>query len=220
MPGPEATEEQVQHGGDRTEQGDTATGRAAPGVAKRELRAALLARRRALGAAEVAATGPTVAAHLLATEEVAAARTVAAYVSVGGEPATGPVLDALREAGKRVLLPVLLPDGDLDWAEHAGELRPATRGLLEPTGTRLGPDAVGRADVVLLPGLAVDARGVRLGRGGGSYDRAMARVSPTAFTCVLLHAGELLEHVPDEPHDRAVHAAVTPAGLVRFRAPA
>ena len=100
---------------------------------------------------------------------------MAAYVAVGSEPGTAALLDALVAAGKRVVLPVLLPDGDLDWAAYAGDqdLVPARFGLLEPGGQRLGPDAVGTADVVLVPGLAVSARGERLGRGGGSYDRAL-----------------------------------------------
>ena len=110
--------------------------------------------------------------------ELAAAKTVAAYVSMGREPGTRPLLDALRTQGARVLLPVLLPDNDLDWAlyEGSGSLRPAGRGLLEPVGPQLGPDAVPDADAVLLPGLAVDGRGMRLGRGGGSYDRVLARI--------------------------------------------
>ncbi len=184
--------------------------------AKGAVRAGLLAGRRSLRPERLVEAATRIAEHLLATPEVSAASTVAAYVSLGGEPGTGPLLVALREAGVRVLLPVLQPDNDLDWAEHDGELLPAARGLLEPIGTPLGVAAVAQADVVLLPGLAADRRGLRLGRGGGSYDRAMARVAPTAFTCVLLHDGELLDEVPSEPHDRAVRAAVTPSGLTRF----
>uniref|UniRef100_UPI0030F4FC8F 5-formyltetrahydrofolate cyclo-ligase n=1 Tax=Nocardioides salarius TaxID=374513 RepID=UPI0030F4FC8F len=159
------------------------------------------------------------AEHLLASPEVRRAATVAAYVSVGGEPGTALLLDALRASGRRVLLPVLLPDGDLDWSRHEGDehLRPATRGLLEPDGERLGPDAVAGADVLLVPGLAVAADGMRLGRGGGSYDRALARVPVDTFACVLLHDDEVGLDVPREPHDRRVTAVVSPAGLRRLR---
>ena len=96
------------------------------------------------------------------------------------------LLRDLAAAGKRVILPVLLPDGDLDWAVYAGDdsLAPARLGLLEPTGPRLGVDAVATADVVLVPGLAVSTTGDRLGRGGGSYDRALGRVPVGTFTCV------------------------------------
>jgi 5-formyltetrahydrofolate cyclo-ligase len=74
-------------------------------------------------------------------------------------------------------------------------------------------DAVAGADVVLVPGLAVDANGTRLGRGGGSYDRALGRVPVGTFTCVLLYGNEILPGVPAEPHDRRVRAAATPAGI-------
>ncbi len=155
------------------------------------------------------------AEHLLAAREVRRAGTVAAYVSIGSEPGTGALLEGLRAAGKRVLLPVLLPDGDLDWGTYTGPeaLVSARRGLLEPTGPTLGVEAVALADVVLVPGLAVSPDGWRLGRGGGSYDRALGRVPVGTFTCVLLHDDEVGLAVPVEAHDRRVLAAATPTGV-------
>ena len=160
-----------------------------------------------------------VAEHLLASPEVRRAATVAAYVSVGREPGTGPLLAGLAAAGKRVILPLLQPDYDLDWAVYRGpdSLVPARRGLLEPVGTPLGPDAIGTADCVIVPGLAVDRTGLRLGRGGGSYDRALGRVPVGTFTCVVLQAGEVRDEVPADPHDRHVTAVVTEDGVLRFR---
>ncbi len=161
----------------------------------------------------------SVAEHLLASPEVRRAATVAAYVSVGREPGTGPLLAGLEAAGKRVILPLLQPDDDLDWAVYRGpdSLVPARRGLLEPVGAPLGPDAIGTADCVIVPGLAVDRTGLRLGRGGGSYDRALGRVPVGTFTCVVLHASEVRDEVPADPHDRQVTAVVTEEGLLRFR---
>jgi 5-formyltetrahydrofolate cyclo-ligase len=95
----------------------------------------------------------------------------------------------------------------------------AGRGLLEPDGERLGVDAVLEADAVLLPGLAVDARGMRLGRGGGSYDRVLSRLAAAGADpalVVLLYANEVLARVPEEPHDHPVHAVVTPTAVRRF----
>jgi len=77
-------------------------------------------------------------------------------------------------------------------------------------------DAVGTPDVVLTPGLAVDRTGMRLGRGGGSYDRALGRVPVGTFVCTLLFDGELLDIVPSDPHDRPVTAVVTPSGITRL----
>jgi 5-formyltetrahydrofolate cyclo-ligase len=185
-------------------------------ASKTALRDRLVTDRRRLSLLEVGAAARAIAEHLLATEAVRRSATVAAYVSVGTEPGTGPLLEALLASGRRVILPVLLPDNDLDWAEHTGPLRSAGRGLLEPAGPRLGPEAVATADTVLAPGLAVDRSGMRLGRGGGSYDRALGRVPVGTFTCTLLYAGELVDEVPAGRHDRRVTAAATPAGVTWF----
>ncbi len=186
--------------------------------AKLALRDQLTTARHRLPVAELGRAARALADHLLATDEVRRAATVAAYVSIGSEPGTSWLLDGLVAAGKRVVLPVLLPDGDLDWAAYDGDagLVPARFGLLEPTSRRLGVDAVGTADVVVVPGLAVSSSGLRLGRGGGSYDRALGRVPVGTFTCVALYDDEVGRDVPVEPHDRPVTAAVTPSGLRRF----
>lgn len=175
---------------------------------------------------DVRESADALARRALELPEVAGAHAVAAYVSVGAEPGTLALLDALRARGVRVLLPALLPDNDLDWGEYTGEgsLARVRHGgrmeLFEPAGERLGPEAVTRADVVLLPGVAVDGRGLRLGRGGGSYDRVLARLEVAGARpalLVLLYDGEVVEHVPAEPHDRPVDAVVTPSGVRRFR---
>ncbi|NUS10713.1 MAG: 5-formyltetrahydrofolate cyclo-ligase [Streptomyces sp.] len=190
---------------------------------KAQLRARLLRTRRGLTGEEREAAARALAGTVRGLPEYTHSSTVAAYVSMGSEPGTGPLIDALREAGTRVLLPVLLPDNDLDWAEYRGHdaLLRSTRGLFEPTGPRLGPEAVTGAQAILLPGLAVDAHGVRLGRGGGSYDRALSRIERAGThpaLVVVLYAHEVIDEVPAEAHDRAVDAALTPAGVRRFRA--
>ncbi|MEH0578100.1 MULTISPECIES: 5-formyltetrahydrofolate cyclo-ligase [Streptomyces] len=192
---------------------------------KATLRRELLAVRNRLTSDDVHRAGIALAARALELPELTHARVVAAYVSVGTEPGTLALLDALRGRGVRVLLPVLLPDNDLDWGAYTGEdsLARVRHGgkmaLLEPSGERLGPDAVTDADVVLLPGLAVDERGMRLGRGGGSYDRVLARLADSdarPSLVVLLYDSEVVEQVLVEPHDRPVHAVVTPSAVRRF----
>ncbi|MCW2819388.1 MAG: 5-formyltetrahydrofolate cyclo-ligase [Marmoricola sp.] len=192
------------------------------GTAKLALRDQLLTARRRRGLAEIGERARAVADHLLASPDVRRAATVAAYVSVSSEPGTGPLLEALRGAGKRVLLPLLQPDDDLDWTTYDGpaSLRTARRGLLEPTGAPLGPDAVATADVVVVPGLAVARDGMRLGRGGGSYDRALGRVPVGTPVIVVLNGEEVLDRVPTHDHDRPVTAVVTEQGLTRLPAPA
>ena len=185
---------------------------------KAALRADLLARRRRVTLADLVDNATALAARTLAVPEVARAATVAAYVSVGREPGTGVLLDELVARGHRVLLPVLLRDGDLDWCRYTDSagLAPAGRGLLEPVGSRLGVEAIGQADAVLCPGLAVDRRGRRLGRGGGSYDQALARVSRPTWVAVLLYDDELVDNVPVDLHDKRVDAAITPSRVARF----
>jgi 5-formyltetrahydrofolate cyclo-ligase len=195
------------------------TSRQRPVVEKQELRDRLLVRRRGRSPEQRRADGEAIAALVLDTPEVAAARTVAAYVSVGTEPPTHGLLDALRDRGVGVLLPVLLPDLDLAWAEYtgAGALEHGPRGMRQPGGPRLRPEAVAGADAVLCPGLAVDPTGLRLGRGGGSYDRALARLGEDVWSCVLLFADEVTEEeLPADPHDQRVRAAATPEGVIRF----
>jgi 5-formyltetrahydrofolate cyclo-ligase len=159
---------------------------------------------------------------VLALPELADARTVTAYVARTGEPDTGPLLAELAARGVRVLQPVLRPDYDLDWVVDDGtRLVSEVHGSLsEPSGVRLGPEGVSQADLVLVPALAVDRSGMRLGHGGGCYDRALARVRPGVLVVALLHDGELTdEPLPAEPHDRRVDAVALPSGVVRLVSP-
>lgn len=186
--------------------------------AKEALRARVLAARRAAGedlrrSAALRATG-----CLTAFPDLVAARCVAAYFSIGTEPSTAELLADLRSRDVRVMLPVLRADLDLDWAIY-DESRPVTqgaRGLWTPDGPLLGVDAVAEADVVVVPALAVGRDGTRLGRGGGSYDRALARVPAGRPVATLLYDGELLPAVPAEPHDRPVDVVALPSGLHRL----
>ena len=129
---------------------------------------------------------------------------VAAYQPLATEPGSPELLAGLVERGYRVLVPITLPDRDLDWHRW------------EDNTTPLGLDAIAEAAVILVPAFAVDHAGNRLGRGGGSYDRALARVGrPTV--AALLFEGELVPQVPSAPWDRPVTVAVTPSGWVNLR---
>ena len=182
------------------------------GVGKASLRRRLATARAAMSDSARAQASRLIRDHVLEMPEVSAAGTIAAYYSIGTEPDTHGLIFGLWKRGSYVVLPVLRPDGDLDWASYEGpdSLAPGPRGLLEPTEPARGPATVARADVVLVPALAVDARGYRLGRGGGSYDRALARVSAQVPTIALLYDDELLPTVPTEAHDQRVRLAARP----------
>jgi 5-formyltetrahydrofolate cyclo-ligase len=154
------------------------------------------------------------ASALVSAVSKVTATTVCAYLPFGTEPGTTALADALAAAGARVLLPVILPEpGPLDWAEYTGEtdLRPGRlRGILEPTGKRLGVDAVGTAELVLVPALAVDRQGVRLGRGAGHYDRSLVFAAAGATLLAVVRDEELVDRLPGQPHDVRMSGALTP----------
>jgi 5-formyltetrahydrofolate cyclo-ligase len=187
-------------------------------VTKLALRDQVLAARRHLPLSVIGERARALADHLMETPELRRAATVAAYVSVSSEPGTGPLLDRLHASGKRVILPLLRADNDLDWGVYDGPdgLQTARRGLLEPAGPPLGPAALMTADAVLVPGIAVGSDGIRLGRGGGSYDRALTRVPAGTFVCVLLNSEEVLDSVPRDDHDLSVTAVATEEGVRRL----
>jgi 5-formyltetrahydrofolate cyclo-ligase len=181
------------------------------GAAKSALREQYLARREARPVAERAAGSAAVTAALL--RGLAGARTLAAYAPEETEPGHGRLPAAYTQLGARVLLPVVPPVGrELGWAVDTGRLAPGRFGLLEPVGPRLGPTAIGTADIVVVPALAVARDGVRLGRGGGYYDRALRHARPDAVVVALLFDDEFVDELPAEPHDRRVTAVVTPSG--------
>ena len=181
------------------------------GAAKAALRVRLLTRRRERTSTERAAAAEAVTRALL--RGLTAARTVAAYVPDEIEPGHGRLPAAYTQLGIRVLLPVVSDRGpELRWAVDSGRLAPGRFGLLEPVGPRLGPSALGTADVVVVPALAVGRDGSRLGRGGGYYDRALRHVRPGSLLVALVFDDELVDALPMEAHDHRVTAVVTPAG--------
>ncbi|MCP2168714.1 5-formyltetrahydrofolate cyclo-ligase [Goodfellowiella coeruleoviolacea] len=191
---------------------------------KARLRARLLAARRAVPdgvrAADAARLADGVLDALAALGVPATGEpVVCAYVPVGAEPGSLDLLDRLAGAGYRVLLPVVVGAAPLEWSVFTGAagLAPGRHGLREPAGVRLGAAAVTEARAVLVPALAVDRAGVRLGRGGGHYDRSLALARPASPLVAVVRDDEVVAELPAEPHDVRMTAALTPGrGLVRL----
>jgi 5-formyltetrahydrofolate cyclo-ligase len=186
---------------------------------KADLRAAILSARRAVPADRRRAESDALCKRLAAQAQPG--QTVCAYVPVGSEPGSTAMLDALVAAGARVLLPVAHEDDagtplPLSWGVYReGGLVEARFGLREPDGPWLPADAIRSAATVVVPALAVDRTGVRLGRGAGFYDRTLAMADPAARLIALVRDDELVEHLPGEPHDVPMTHALTPSlGLV------
>ncbi|MGJ7908727.1 5-formyltetrahydrofolate cyclo-ligase [Actinopolyspora sp. H202] len=147
--------------------------------------------------------------------------TVCAYVPVGSEPGSPELLDSLVARGHRVLLPVMAGRNPLEWAAYEGadSLRRATYGLLEPSTPRLGTSAISEAGAALIPALAVDRRGVRLGKGAGFYDRSLPLADESAELTAVVRDSEFVEELPAEAHDVRVTGVITPAsGFTRLPA--
>jgi 5-formyltetrahydrofolate cyclo-ligase len=181
---------------------------------KAAIRAQLLAARRQVSDEVRAAEALSLAAHVVGL--AGNGDTVCGYVPVGTEPGSTELLDVLLRAGARVLLPVALTDEDgtplpLLWADyHPGELIAAPFGLREPSGPRLPAATLAQAGLVLVPALAVDRGGVRLGRGAGFYDRSLPLRAPDARLIAVVRDAEVVDELPAEPHDIRMTAALTP----------
>ena len=187
---------------------------------KDQLRRQILAGREAQDPADHAVEA---AALTAAVRAMTVPATVCAYVPVGREPGGVSMLDALRDAGARVLLPITVTDAagaplPLLWAEYrTGELVRARYGLLEPAGPALPAETIALAALVLVPALAVDRHGTRVGRGAGFYDRSLPLCGPGTALMAVVRDDELLDTVPGEEHDVAMTHALTPRnGVVRL----
>ena len=180
-------------------------------AAKRELRRQAGARRRAISAAAADAVAERVCEHLLAERAIIDARRVALYAALPDEVPTRPLFEALARAGTPRLLPRIAPGRHLVFAlaERWEDLHPGGYGVLEP------PEAApvfqpGDGDVVVVPGVAFDRAGRRLGRGKGMYDRsfpASDELQPLLFGMAC--EAQIVESVPTDSHDRAMDAIVT-----------
>jgi 5-formyltetrahydrofolate cyclo-ligase len=183
---------------------------------KAALRDRLLALRRSVADDTHAGEARSLTEHLNAA--VSSDSTVCAYVPVGAEPGSIEMLDVLLRRGARVLLPVARTTADdspvaLQWGEYRpGHLVAARFGLLEPAEPWLPATTVAEASVVLVPALAVDRAGVRLGRGRGFYDRTLVHRDPRARLIAVIRDQELLDELPHEPHDVPMTHALTPGG--------
>ncbi len=202
--------------------------------AKRVLRRELRERRGVRSEADRRAVDSALAVRAGEIPEIAAlvddpaSGCLSAYASFGTEPGTVALRALLALSGVRVLLPVIESVGTLGWAWDTGDAVPrAGSGSLaipEPTGPIVGYGGAGLLDLgcrtVLVPALGIGYDGRRIGQGGGYYDRLFAELDgdlrPPPRLVAVVHADELLEHVPGEEHDHAVDAVLTPSSYFRF----
>lgn len=183
--------------------------------AKPPLRAAARAARRALSDGERRLASQRIVDRLLALPELRQAGTVLLYAPLREEVDLSGVISALHERGARTLFPrVRETDLELVAATDLLTLQLGHRGVREPTGRAVDPTVV---DVAVVPGVAFDPRGGRLGAGGGHYDRLLGCLSADSSRIGVGFACQLVPHVPTEPHDQHVDVVVTEGGVHRAR---
>ena len=182
-------------------------------VGKAALRERLLAARRSVTDDVRSAEARSLVEHV---DALVHGGVVCAYVPVGAEPGSIEMLDALLRHADRVLLPVARTAADdsstaMQWGEYRpGTLTTGRWGLLQPPQPWLPASALAQAGVVLVPALAVDRRGVRLGRGRGFYDRSLGGRDPHALLIAVVRDAEVLDELPADPHDVPMTHALTP----------
>lgn len=185
---------------------------------RKALRAGILARRLALDPGEVARLSERIRVHLVGMAPYRECRTLLGYVSFRQEVDTLPLLREALEGGKRLVLPrVNRRERTLELYRVTDlvDLQPGYQGILEPDPrrcSRVDPDEI---ELVLVPGVAFDRRGYRLGYGGGYYDRLLTDI-PRALKAGLAFSLQVVEFLPIFPHDQPVDLLVTEEGILRF----
>jgi 5-formyltetrahydrofolate cyclo-ligase len=188
-----------------------------PTASKAALREQLVAARVGVADDVRAAEARMLSEHL--EPMVSSGSTVCAYVPVGTEPGSVDMLDMLLRRSGRVLLPIARTTGPgnngmplpLRWGEYRpGALVPGPWGLLEPPEPALPESALAEAALVIVPALAVDRRGARLGRGRGFYDRSLDGRDPQARLVAMVRDVEFVDELPTEPHDVPMTHVITP----------
>lgn len=183
---------------------------------KRALRIAVLERRRALSPQQRTRASAAAVDHLLALPELATARTVAFYAALPDEADPTAAIPQLAARGVQPMFP-RVAGSELEFVAASGVagLVSGFRGVREPWGEPIGPDEL---DVVVVPGVAFDRGGGRLGQGGGHYDRLLSRLPAGTVRVGFCLAVQLVTRVPRGPHDEPVDVLVTEEGTVRTMA--
>lgn len=167
---------------------------------KSELRKEIRQRKRQFTQQQLREMSLAIIGRLLNHPKVRAAHTVLFYYSLPDEVYTHEAVDQLVAQGKRVLLPVVLPDNEMELHEYTGpeSMQEDCYHILEPKGKTFID--LSEIDVALIPGMSFDANGHRLGRGKGYYDRFLAK-APSLYKIGVCFPFQKLEEVPSDKYD-------------------
>lgn len=188
-------------------------------AAKREMRSRIRAARRALRPGEAQLRSASACNAVIESDEFKRAKTVASYRAMPGEVMTDDIFKAASARGMTMLYPkVEKGERDLKFCavRRLEDMVPGLWGILEPAaGAEFRP--ISDADLVIVPGVAFDRRGGRLGQGGGYYDRVFKMMRPDAVRMGIAFLLQIVDEAPIERHDGLVDCLATESGLMRFR---
>ncbi len=172
------------------------------------------AKRRALTAAEVAEKSAAICEKLFNLKEFNTNGAAAVYVSSFNEPQTDAVIKRLRGEGRRAAVPVTdVQSGTLTLAEITESMKKGAYGIPEPT--EIIPVSIEETEIILVPGLAFDKTGARMGFGKGYYDKLLQTAKATKIG--LCYDFQLLEKIPSEPHDVPMDVIITEKRVQRIK---
>lgn len=182
---------------------------------KRAIRREVIARRDALSSEVRSDASARIAATVMELPEVQAARTVMAFWSFGSEVDTAPLIERLHAADRRVVLPRVEGADVVGVLYLAGdEVSAAAFGAMQPTGAAVVESS--EVDLVIVPGVAFDRHGRRVGYGGGYYDRFLPRTRADVPAIAIAFSQQVVDGtLPAASFDRRVDAIVTEDGIVR-----
>lgn len=172
--------------------------------AKQSLRREILAKR-----SSVANHGDLFAQNLLGLTAQLRAKSIGCYISFGSEPGTAPFIEKAKSTGLLIACPKILEDGSMVFVEYTKQTQLSKLGFSEPTGRQISD-----LDIIVMPALAIDSSGQRLGRGAGYFDRYLE--SHPCKTVALVYDWEFIEWLPTETHDKAVDYLITPTKTLDF----
>jgi 5-formyltetrahydrofolate cyclo-ligase len=188
---------------------------------KAALRSEMMARRDALPDSERERVSEALTELLIALPQYAAARTVLATMSIGSEWSTGGFLERAAADGKTLVLPrVTPPPRRLQLhavADMHRDLKPGVWDIPEPDPAKCAAVTLDDVDFALVPALAADREGYRLGYGAGFFDGLLTGRKARPFCVTALPTAFIVERLPHEPHDVAVDAVLDERGAVFAR---
>ena len=168
----------------------------------------------------IKASSKEITRSLLGTDEFKAASTIMCYLSLGQEVDTKMIIDECLKEKKTVLIPIILKNDDgtsymeaSQLLDPESDLAPGTMGILEPKSRSIRIRDPKIIDLVIVPGLAFDKKGNRLGYGAGYYDYFLERVREDCKQIALAFSFQLIDNLPTQEHDKKIGNIITERGL-------